>query len=240
MTRARVAGMFAVAVGALGWCLALAALMGANPMFVMEVTGTTILAAWALLVTLEVVRSRRLSGALARDAREVAIFGVPLRLTPALGSDAIVVGVLRPVIYLGPDLLATLTQDELRAVVLHEDHHRRTRAPLRAAALSAWLRLLGRSSRVRSVLLDRLADLETLADADAIRRGSDPRAIARALLKGELSLQPVSFAYAAERRVEHLIDRASGGQGDVAGRLPYEWLPVIVLAVVTLGCRAGL
>lgn len=240
MTRRRTAGLLAVAVGPLGWCVALGAVLGGDPMLAVEVAGATLVTAWAVLVTRELVRSQWVSWALARHAQEASIHGVPIRVTPALDRDAIVVGAIRPVIYVGAALLATLSDDELRAVMHHEDHHRRTRAPIRAAALGAWLRLLGRSDRVRGVLLDRLSDLETLADMDAIQRGSSPRSLARALLKGEASLQPVSMAYAAERRVEQLLDRAAGVPLEAADRLPYEWLPVVLLTVATLGCHAGL
>jgi len=239
MTATRSAGLLAVAVGPLGWCLALGASVGGDPLFALEVAGAALVAPWAVLVAREVLRSRRLSWALARDAQETSMFGVRFRVTHALDTDAIVVGSIRPLIYVGASLLAALSEDEMRAVLFHEDHHRRTRAPIRAAALGAWLRLLGRSSRVRNVLVDRLADLEALADADAIQRGSSPRSLARALLKGEASLQPVSFAYAAGRRVEQLLDRAAGIPVETASRLPYEWLPVILLTVATVGCHAG-
>ena len=240
MTRRWIAGVLAVTVAPLAWCVALGAVMGGDPMLAIEVAGAALVVMWAALVARELVRAQRVSLALARDAQDTSMFGVPVRVTPALETDAIVVGSIRPVIYVGADLLATLSKDELRAVVYHEDHHRRTRAPIRAAALDAWIRLLGRSDRVRGVLLDRLSDLETLADADAIQRGSSPTSLARALLKGDATLQPISFAYAAERRVDHLLDRAAGVQVEAAGRLPYEWLPVILLAVATLGCHAGL
>jgi hypothetical protein len=129
---------------------------------------------------------------------------------------------------------------DLQAVVFHEDHHRRTRAPLRAAALGAWLRLLGRSTWVRDGLVDRLTDLETLADADAIRRGSSPGSLAQALLKGDAGLRPVSFAPAAGRRVDHLLAHAAGGPMDADAGPLHEWLPVVLLAVATLACRAVL
>ena len=240
MTRRRTAGILAVAVGPLGWCISLGAVMGGDPMLAIEIAAAALLAMWAALVTRELIRSQRVSRALARNAEETSMFGVRVRVTPALDTDAVVVGSIRPVIYVGANLLATLPDDEICAVVFHEDHHRRTRAPIRAAALEAWLRLFGRSKRVRGVLLDRLSDLETLADADAIQRGSSPGSLARALLKGEASLQPASFSYAAARRVEHLLDHAAGVPVEAAGRLPYEWLPVILLTVATLGCHAGL
>ncbi len=240
MSRPGVVGLLALVIGPIGWCVAFGAIVGGDPMLAIEVGGTAMAILWAALVARDLVPSHRLSRELAGDAQEIVLFGVAIRVTQSLGTDAIVVGSIRPRIYVGSDLVDTLSDDELRAVVLHEDHHRRTRAPLRAAALGAWLRLLGRSRRIRGVLLGRLADLESLADADAIRRGSSARSLARALLKGDLSLQPVSFSYAAERRVEQLLDRAAGHPVEPAGRLPYEWLPVIVLAVVTVGCHAGL
>lgn len=240
MTRRRTAGLVAAAIGPLAWCIALGAVLGGDPMLVIEVAGGALIATWASLVTLELVRSQRMLWALARNGWETSMFGVRFRITPVLDTDAIVVGSLRPVIYVGANLMAHLTDDELRAVLYHEDHHRRTRAPIRAAALDAWLRLLGRSDQVREALVERLSDLESLADADAIRRGSSPGSLARALLKGEASLQPISFAYAAERRVEQLLDRAAGVPLEKTGRLPYEWLPVMLLVVATVGCNAGL
>lgn len=240
MTGANAGGFLAVALGPLGWCVALGTLVGGDPMLGVEIAGASLAILWAGLVIRDLVRSGRLASALSTDASETRLFDVPCRITPALGADAIVVGTLQPRIFVGQPLLASLAADELRAVVYHEDHHRRTRAPLRAAALEAWLRLLGRSRGVRELIHDRLVDLEALADADAIRRGSTPRALARALLKGDSSLAPVSFAYAADRRIGQLADRAAGVHVEPAGRIPYEWLPVLLFAVATLGCHAGL
>lgn len=240
MTRRGMAGLLAVAIGPLGWCFSFAAVLGGDPMLALEVVGTAVAIVWATLVARELIRSHQTAQALAAAAQPAELFGVAIRVTRLLRTDAVVVGAICPRIYVGSELLETLPDDEIRAVLLHEDHHRRTRAPLRAAALGAWLRLFGRSTRLRAVILDRLTDLETLADADAIRRGSSPRSLARALLKSDVSLQPVSFAYAAERRVEQLLDRAAGHAVEPTGRLPYEWLPVIVLTVATVGCHAGL
>ena len=240
MTRVRAGGLVAVAIGPLGWCLILGALVGGDPTLAIELVGGVVVILWAALLAWDVSSSHRLASALSSDAHDMVLFGVPCRVTPALGTDALVVGSVRPRVFVGAPLLTALSDDELEAVVYHEDHHRYTRAPLRAAALGAWLRILGRSERFRSVLVDRLTDLETLADADAIRRGSSPRSLARALVKGDAALQPISFSYAADRRVERLLDRAAGVPVDVGGRLPYEWLPVALIALATLGCHAGL
>lgn len=240
MTRGLFGGLAAVAIGLLGWCVVLGGLLGGDPMLAIEIGGAALAILWGGLIVRELRRSNQLAGALSVGAAEARLFGVPCRVTPALGSDALVIGTIRPQIFVGVPLVSALTESELKAVIYHEDHHRRTRAPLRAAALGAWLRLLGRSDGIRGVFIDRLADLESLADADAIRRGATPGSLARALLKGELSLQPVAFSYAAERRVEHLLDRAAGTSVAASGRLPYEWLPVALLAAATLGCHAGL
>ncbi len=239
MTVVRAGSLLAVVVGPLGWCIALGLLVGGDPMIGVEVGGGMLVLAWAALVVRELVASRSAASALAVDADAIDLFGVPCLVTPALGADALVVGALRPRIFVGSSLIGALTSDELEAVVYHEDHHRRTRAPLRAAALGAWLHVLGRSGSVRRVVGNRLADLEMFADADAIRRGSSARSLAGALLKGDLGHQPVAFSFAAERRVEAMLDRAAGIEAD-SGRLPYEWLPVAVLSVVTIACHIAL
>jgi len=233
-------GLVAAAFAALGWCAVVGGFVGGDPMLVLEIAGSVLIAAWAVLVLRELRGSHRLASALSADAHEVSLSGVRCRVTPALGADALVVGSIRPRIYVGAPLLAALSSDEPRAVLHHEDHHRSSRAPLRAAALEAWLRLLGRSNAVRGIILDRLTDLETLADAHAIRRGSSARTLARALLKADPTRQPASLSYATDRRIAQLLDRAAGIPVDVRGRLPYEWLPVALLAVATFGCHVGL
>ncbi len=240
MTRGRAVGLGAAAIGPLGWCLILGALVGGDPLLAVELVGGVLVSLWIAVLGRDVAASHRLANRLSVDAQDMALFGVPCRVTPVLGTDALVVGSVRPRVFVGTPLLAALSDDELEAVMYHEDHHRRTRAPLRAAALGAWLRLLGRSKSIRSVVVDRLTDLETLADADAIRRGSSPRSLARALVKGDAAVQPVSFSYAADQRVKRLLDRSAGVPVDAGGRLPFEWLPVALLVVATLGCHAGL
>lgn len=240
MTRRHVGGFLAVILGPLGWCAGLSVLIGGDPMMAIEIGGVAVTILWAAALVRELVLSGQIVKKLSVDAEEIALFGVPCNVTPALGLDALVVGSVRPRIFVGAQLIGTLTDQELEAVVFHEDHHRRNRAPLRAAALGAWLRVLGRSECVRNVILDRIADLETMADADAIRRGSSPRSLARALLKGEISLEPVAFSYVAGQRVERLLDHAAGNQADASAHAPYEWLPIALLAVTAVACHAGL
>lgn len=236
----RPAGLVAAGAAVLGLCIGLGALVGGDPLLAVELVATGLLGLWAVMLAREIGRSRRLAWALAHGSRQTSMFGVPCRLTPGLDRDAVVVGAIRPVIYVGTPLLAALSDEELRAVVLHEDHHRRTLAPIRAAALDVWLRILGRSSHLRAALSNRRSDLETLADADAIERGSSARSLARALVKGDAARRAASFGHDAERRVRQLLARANGLPIAPVGRVPYEWLPVILVPAASVGCHVAL
>lgn len=240
MNRRGAATVGIAAILTLGACAVLGLLVGGDPMLALEVVGGSVVSLWVVVMTRDLVAAHRCTRTLSADAREVVLFGVRCSIAPALGHDAIVVGSMRPRILIGEPVLRALSTAELEAVVFHEDHHRRTRAPLRAAALGAWLRIFGGTVRVRNVILDRMADLESLADADAIRRGSNARSLAGALVKGDLSRQPVAFSYAAERRVQRLLDGADGFGTEATTRLPYEWLPVALIAAATLACRIAL
>lgn len=56
--------------------------------------------------------------------------------------SAFVIGPLRPQIFVSDSLVEVLDGDEMRAVILHEEHHRRQRDPLRGLALASWEQLL--------------------------------------------------------------------------------------------------
>ena len=221
----------------IAWCV-VGGFSSGNPMLIVEAVGGSVILWWILQVIRELLPMRRLEEALARDAVSVVIGGVACRMTPALGTDAVVVGTIRPRIYVGLDLIDRLTNDEIKAVLYHEEHHRVTLAPLRAAAITSWLRLFGRAGNVREMLLDRLADLETMADAEALRRGSTAGSLARALLKGGEPLGlTAAFSYAADRRVEQLLEYVEGDAPAGSRRLPYEWLPAAMFAVTAVGCH---
>ena len=232
----------AVSAGAaISWCLVLGAFAGGDPMFVMEGLAGSVIAIWATQVARELAIAWRVERTLVAESTPLTIGGIACRMTHALGADALVIGAIRPRIYVGIDLIRSLTDDEIQAVLYHEDHHRETRAPLRAAALTGWLRLFGRAGPVRDVVLDRLADLEAMADAEALRRGSTAASLARALLKGGDPVGvPAAFSYAADRRVEDLLRQAEGDEPMVDRRLPYEWLPVAMFVVAAAGCHLGL
>lgn len=219
-------------------CLAVFPRAGGDPMLLVEGSSVAVLSIWTVVGLREMLRGRRLARALDGRSAPAAAAGVPCRVVRGGGRHAFVLGVIRPRIYVGDELIEALDTDELRAVLLHEDHHRRTLAPLRAAALEAWLTLVGRSAPVRTVLLDRLTDLEEEADAAALLRGADPSALASALVKADSSLAlGVSFAAASAQRLRTLVALADGTEHVDEPRLPYEWLPVAIVAIVALACH---
>lgn len=231
----------AAGLAAIAWCIVVGGLASGDPMLIVEALAGSVTVAWGLLVVREVAVAARTERSLIPGAVSIDVRGVACNVTPALGADAVVIGTLWPRIYLGVDLVARMSKEELEAVVYHEDHHRATRAPLRAAALTGWLTLFGRAAPVRAVVLDRLADLETMADAEAIRRGATAGSLARALMKGgdRVGLT-TAFSYAADRRVEELLAHADGSDHAASRRLPYEWLPVAMFAVSIVACHIGL
>lgn len=204
----------------------------------LELGAALILAAWSFLLGRSLWDSHALKLELDRRSGHETVGDVRVRILRKGGAVAFVLGPLRPTIYLGDGLAHLLDDDELRAVVLHEDHHRRTRAPLRGAALDAWLRLAGRSRRVREVLHERLGELELQADDAAILRGATAEAIASALLKlrATESVSGAAFSNAAERRISALVLGTHGRRGR-EGHLAYEWLPLAVVALTGAACH---
>ena len=223
---------------ALGWCTAAGASLGMDPMLLIEIVGAGVLALWTVLLGRDLRRAGRLRGRLDLVSSAATIDGVGLRVIRGGQVEAFALGILRPTVYLGDASIDVLDSEELAAVVHHEDHHRRTLAPLRAAAVEAWLRIVGRSAAARALLLARLAQLEEAADAYAMQRGVHPGAIAAALLKVDPHrTSGTGFSGAADRRVQALVDAAAGRPAARTTPLPYEWLPLVIVIAVTVGCH---
>lgn len=225
---------------ALGWCWAVGLLAGVDPMLSLEVGAVALLSAWLLLVGRDLWRARVLARELNLGSVEVVLAGVPCRLLQRGSREAFVLGAIAPTIYLGDGFVAVLDAEELRGVLLHEEHHRRTRAPLRTAALQAWLRLANPFSALRRLFGARLADLEVAADAFAISRGAPPSALASALLKGDRSAAGgVAFSQATDMRIAALV-AAGNGRPSIGSHPPFEWLPLAFIAVAAFGCHVAL
>ncbi len=223
-----------------GVCMALGSVVDIDPMLPGELAAALIVCGWALILGHDLWSANRLGRELAHRSRPAAIGTIRYFLVAGGGAIACVIGGFRPRTYLSTDLLTCLTTDELRAVVLHEEYHRMTWAPLRGAALRAWARLLGQSALVRRLVSSREDELERQADRYALAHGVSRGAIARALLKTDLTFSGSGFAGHGESRVGALLDAGSSEYRPSGGRaMPYEWLPLAVLVVIWLGCHIG-
>ena len=171
----------------------------------------------------------RLTTAMRRLALTGELAGQRVDFVPGLGSP-FVAGLWSPRIFCGSDLAAHLDEEELHAVLLHERHHQRDRAPLRLVGVAALAPALGRTRAGRAWLERRWARVEIAADRYAVMQGASRAAIARALLK----LPPVDgvgwapgFSTAGDLRVRALL----GEETEPDGR---GWWPRTLPAVVLL------
>lgn len=242
-----------IAVAFLAVCLGVPRVTGNDPMFVADVAILGALVVWSLLVGREVWCGWKLGRALMARSTASDIAGVRCRVVAGAGLQAFVLGVRRPTIYVSERLVVELPPRELRAVVLHEEHHRRTQGPLRAAALRALLGLAVLSKSARGRLADRLADLEREADAFAMGFGASPATIAAALVRVDAATtgaaaafaahggQGIDFGAAGDRRVSALLAADGGGSDREALLPPLEWLVPVANVLIPLVCYvAGL
>lgn len=126
--------------------------------------------------------------------------GIPRRRIIVAPGDTVpfVTGLAHPCIHLARSLAEALGTEELRAIPVHEDVHRRRREPLRFAVLSLasalfffypLVYLLGR--RIREAA-------ELICDDEVVRRGTPPEVYARALASTiRLGLVPAPSPVAA-------------------------------------------
>jgi hypothetical protein len=221
-----------------GLCTVGGWLTGGDPMLVIELAAAVLVSAWAARLAFDLWRQRQTIRLLSVAAAPATLAGVHYRVVLGLGPRAFVSGWLRPQIFVGDELLATLDRAELAGVLFHEHHHRRTRAPLRAAAIGAWLSVLGRLSVVESLVRGRLTDLERAADDYALSRGASPAALASALLKVAPASVPASASYAAsaDERIASLLRNSQGVSGS-ARSLPIEWLPPVAVLITLAVCH---
>ena len=221
-TLARVALVpVAVTVG----CAIIASVTGSDPMLAAELVALTVTATWLVHVSRGARQALTEAARLSAESQRLNVAGAEVRLLDTTTLAAFVSGLFRPQIYLTPALIEILDRDELRGVLLHEQHHRRTLAPLRGLALESWQRALGWLPPARQALASRLAALEIEADAAAVARGVEPATLASALVKCGVS-RPVSasaFSAASEIRIDELIAWGRGRRVDRHLSIPVEW-----------------
>jgi hypothetical protein len=141
--------------------------------------------------------------------------------------------VLRPSIYLTSAAFDMLTPGERVAVVLHEVHHASTLAPVRAALVQAWDYAGWAFARLDAALAARLAGIEIEADRFALLAGASRRDLASALVRLDPEAMALGFTGGGDQRVRALLTD-TGQDGSVE---PVEWLPLLVLVALLVGCR---
>lgn len=127
----------------------------------------------------------------------------------AFAGAVFVGGLRRPEIFMDEAVLDTLSPDERRAVLLHEQSHLRRRDPLRMSIESLVRPLARRTASGRTWLIEREAAREIRADQYALEQGATAQAIAAALIK----VHPVRLEFAGFTTViDHRIAALTGNQ----------------------------
>ena len=122
--------------------------------------------------------------------------------------QAFCAGLLRPRVYLSTGAARVLPEDELRAVLAHERHHRDRRDPLRIAAGRVLAKALFFMPVLGRLLGGYCATAELAADDAAIvADGGSPSALASALLAFVDPTRPAGSVGIAPERVDHLLGR---------------------------------
>ena len=211
----------------------------ADPWLPAELALFGLFGAWSVHAAREVRHSGRLTRGLPPSPAVGHVDGVTYSVLPGESFQAFVVGLVRPRIWLSRRFLDVLGPAELRAVLFHEEHHRRTRAPMRTAAIIAQIRTFGRIPVIRRLLEDRLALIETQADVFALRNGVTQGALARALLVADRKSPLPAFSGGAEIRVRHLLDPESFRAPRLA-HIPFEWAFVALPAAALIACHLAI
>ena len=165
-------------------CAGAARAIGGDPILGAELAVVGLTAGWLMHLSRSVRAGLAGQRELQRRTRSTRMRGRMLRvIDPHRFNEAFVLGPLRPEIFVSRALLDTLDAEELEAVLLHEEHHQRTLAPLRTLALTSWMRLVGVVPVLVRSIERRLDRLEIDADRYALAGGASPATLASALVK---------------------------------------------------------
>ncbi len=192
-------------LGVLGMCAGVSAEATMQPVILVALFAAG--AAFSGALGVELVRHLRLARALAQASRPAVVMGHTVGLVSGI-EGATVAGLGRPAIYCSDDLLGRLDGDELEAVLLHEGHHQRTRAPLRLVVLAAAGHFVGWTAAGRSWLAQAQAAIEIAADDHVLSAGLPRTTLARAILKlfdAPAELGAAAFSTAADVRLRTLL-----------------------------------
>lgn len=200
------AGAHSVAIGPLGLSYP-AVNAAAALLLVIAGLGAAIVAGAIRATALELVGSRRLRARLGGAAGlhghpEVLVFEDRRPL-------AFCSGLVRPRAYLSTAAVAGLTPEQLRAVVAHEEHHRRARDPLRILGARLLARTLFFLPALAGLSARLSAEAELTADRAAVLAcGGDPAPLAAAMLLMAPRVGPHAAPAIDPERVDSLLGRS--------------------------------
>jgi Zn-dependent protease with chaperone function len=139
-------------------------------------------------------------------------------------------GFLKPRILVSTGLLGILSENELRAVILHEIRHRESRDPLKGLAVSFLSDFLFFLPLSRFLKTRHSLSCEMAADAHSVERQANPVDLASSLLKVERSRGPAAawFFDPSSERLQYLL-----GQGSTI-RQPFARILLSALALAIL------
>lgn len=206
-----------------------------GPALLIEMVLLAAAAAWLSRVLAHLAATVRLSRSLQGRWEPASIQGIECRVITDPSAQAFVLGTILPRVYITEAVIAILDADAQRAVLLHEDHHRRSWAPLRTVLIDSWRDTIGRIPPVSDMLGRRLARLEQDADRHALAHGARRSDLARALLAVEGHVPGTAFTGHARLRIEALLE-PQGSASTVARSVPVEWLGVGMVVAATLLC----
>lgn len=219
--------------------LVMAVVAGCSIIFVSHGLGavrvTATMAVVSTMFATRLARSARRHQRFVRDLRARSMLAMEEGMAVRTGSfeGAVFVGGLhRPEIFADIGVMARLTTDERRAVLLHEARHQQRRDPLRMTIESLVRPVVGRTASGRAWLVDRAAAREIDADKYAINNGASVQAISSALLKvGTVGPGFAGFTSVLDQRIAALSGEHVGRP-----RFAVRWVAVLGLAAVTTLC----
>lgn len=189
-------------------------------------------------------RSAKLDAALARpDLRRLA-----LRLLPSPRPLALTAGLWRPQVILSEGIVSSLSEEELRSVLLHEQAHVRNRDPVRLALAQFLADVLWFLPVARSLARDFVDAIEEGADDRAVIVTRQPLDLASALVKTAkadlVSAIPLASSLTGSLSVEDRVKRLLGLEvkhrpGTTRGRWLTSGLIALFLLLVLILPVAG-
>ena len=166
-------------------------------------------------------------------ARAAVLHGHAVRVVPGAMLGAFCAGLLRPAIYVTEGTLQCAGEAELRAILAHEEHHRRRRDPLRLLLARTVADAFRPLPLFTSLADHQAAVADLMADAAAVSAVGEARPLAAALARFD-----EHGAGVAPQRVDRLVHAAPL---TVSAALPVAagLALAAIAALLLLGSHAG-